>query len=135
MSTYEWALLTATEYYGPETRYTLAARYETLAETERAATQESPDWDESVKAYLLSHNQSAPTWYQVAPILAESFSGFYRDWSDLPSEVFNALPEEIGSDPATADEELTEALTARGLLVVEYPGDPWQYLVRVGPTD
>lgn len=131
MDPIKFAVISMTEYYGPATSIALVSLHDTQAEAQATIPAMSPDYDPSVQAVRLSHNQSSATCLRVVPVLAESFSGFYSDWSDLPGDIYSDLPEGIGADTATADEELAEALTERGFTILVMDGDPYQYLVKV----
>jgi hypothetical protein len=62
MTTPTYATISITEMYGPETRIELLSEHDTAEAAVAAAQAHDPDYDASVDARRLAHNQASPTY-------------------------------------------------------------------------
>ena len=68
-----YAAVSVTEFYGPETRFKLLSLHKSIEAAREVADRHDPDYDKSVDARRLRHNQVSPTRGEVMEVVSENY--------------------------------------------------------------
>lgn len=69
----QYAAVSVTEFYGPDTRYAILSIHETIDTARAVADRHDPDYDSKVDARRLGHNQASPTRGEVMEVITDNY--------------------------------------------------------------
>jgi len=107
----QWIVVSVVEYYGPRKQVSYLVGPVSEAEARRLAAAHDPDYDPTVNARRLAHNQASATYGQAARLVSSSgATSVYSDWTLLPDDVYDAACALLDNPADPSDEDARQAL-------------------------
>ncbi len=124
-----WLVVSVREYYGPCKEVSYLSGPMSEAEARRLAEGHDPDYDATVNARRLAHNQAAAE-YAIAlkPLVGPYNPSVYCDWSSLPDDVYDAAVASLAdSDGSVGDDDVLDTIFNERSIFEVYDKDTVNY--------